>query len=246
MGSNGKSKIWLYAVVLFTSAFIVLLVTAFSQIKLNNNLSYLNNQIFTKEHEKNEVQLSFANAQELNGKLSDENKRLQEEVDRLSAEIDKMKADQEAAENAGADKIEAYEQLSRAQNAYAAGNPVDSAQVIWDINISRLDANASQEYSLLREKTYRDAGKQLLNEGYELYTKKEFVSAVEKFLASRAYASGEEYSDKCLYYLALSESKMGNIASAVDHMRTLKDQFASSKYLSAAKKFLAKYPDGQP
>lgn len=40
--SNNKSErktVWIYAVILFTSVFVVLLLTAYSQIKLNTNIN---------------------------------------------------------------------------------------------------------------------------------------------------------------------------------------------------------------
>lgn len=246
MSNNEKSKIWLYAVVLFTSAFIVLLVTAFSQIKLNRNLDDLNNQIFTKEHEKSEVQLSFANAQELNNRLSNDNKKLQEEIDSLKTAIDVMKSDRETADRTNAARLDAYEKLSQAQNEYIRGKPVDSAQIIRDIDPNLLNADAGGTYSQLMDKAYYDAGRQLLNEGYDRYIKKDYAAAMDKLTQAWFYAPDRDYSDKCLYYLALSESKTENTAQAVAHMKTLRDQFASSGYLSAAKKFLAKYPDTQP
>ena len=127
---NARSKIWLYAVVLFTSAFIVLLLTAYSQIKLNRNLSDLNNQVYTKEHEKNQVQLSFANAQDINSKLTDENKNLQNEKDMLTAELNQIQSDFDVSDKLDKSKLDAYDKLCQAQNEYLMGKIVESAQLI--------------------------------------------------------------------------------------------------------------------
>jgi hypothetical protein len=52
MNDSKKSKLCVYAIILFNIAFIVLLFTAYSQIKLNENLNSYKNQVINKETEK--------------------------------------------------------------------------------------------------------------------------------------------------------------------------------------------------
>lgn len=238
---NARSKIWLYAVVLFTSAFIVLLLTAYSQIKLNKNLSDLNNEVYTKEHENKQVQLSFANAQELNNKLIEENKLLQDEKDSLALELGQLKYDKEASDILYNSKLDTYDKLCQAQSEYMEGKLVESAEQIEKVDASLLDAYGSELYNQLKSKTYAEAGKLLLNEGYGLYLKKDYAAAVGKLMKSREYAPYEQYSDKCLYYLAQAEAKSGNPFAGIEQMKTFVVQFPSSHYISAAKRFLSKY-----
>lgn len=47
-----KKTVWIYAVVLFTSAFIVLMITAYSQIKVNKNIDYVRDKLGNSEKEK--------------------------------------------------------------------------------------------------------------------------------------------------------------------------------------------------
>lgn len=246
MSKNSKSKIWLYAVVLFTSAFIVLLITGYSQIKLNKNLSELSNQISTKENEKNKVQLSFANAQELNNKLTEENKQLQNMIEGLNNEIEMLKSDRDTADNTNSAKLDAYEKLSLAENEYLKGNIVVSAGIMKDIDPNQLNTNAGVTITLLKGIVYNEAGKLLLTEGHEQYVKKNYNTAVEKLAQSLLYAPDKEYSDKCIYYLALSEAKAGNAAAGAAHMSSLVEQYPKSHYLSSAKRFITKYADMKP
>lgn len=238
---NARSKIWLYAVVLFTSAFIVLLLTGYSQIKLNRNLNDLNNQVFTKEHEKKQVQLSFANAQEVNGKLTEENKNLQLQIDTLTAELNQIQSDWDASDKLEKSKLVEYDKLCQAQNEYLKGKIVESARMLENVDINLLNSYGNELYGVLRIKAYTEAGKTLLTDGYKLYLKKDYVNASEKLLQSWLYAPDKEHSDKCLYYLAQAEAKSGNISEGVGHMTAFAKQFPSSSYLNAAKRFLSKY-----
>jgi hypothetical protein len=240
---NARSKIWLYAVVLFTSAFIVLLLTAYSQIKLNRNLSDLNNQVFTKEHEKNQVQLSFANAQEVNSKLADENKMLQDEKGSLALQLGQYKYDKDASDILFKSKLDTYDKLCQAQSDYMEGKIIESAQLIENVDAGLLDIYGNELYAQLKNKTYAEAGKLLLNEGYGLYMKKDYAAAAEKLIRSREYAPDKEFSDKCLYYLAQAEAKSGNTVAGVEQMKTFVGLFPSSHYINAAKRFLSKYSD---
>lgn len=240
---SARSKIWLYAVVLFTSAFIVLLLTAYSQIKLNKNLSDLNNEVYTKENEKNQVQLSFANAQEVNGKLIEENKDLKKEKEVITAELNQTKADRDLSDNLNKSKLDDYDKLCQAQNEYLKGKIVESAQLIENVDSNLLNAYGNELYGLLKNKAYSEAGRLLLNEGYALYLKKDYSVAAEKLMKSWGYAPGKDYSDKCLYYLAQAEAKSGNTIAGVEQMKTFVNQFPSSRYINAAKRFLSKYSD---
>jgi hypothetical protein len=67
-GKNGKGKVWVYAVVLFTSAFIVLILTAISQIRFNKNIDEYRDQISNKEIEKSKFQLNLNSVLEENTK----------------------------------------------------------------------------------------------------------------------------------------------------------------------------------
>ena len=112
-----------------------------------------------------------------------------------------------------------------------------------NVDINLLNAYGNELYGLLKNKAYAEAGRLLLNEGYGLYLKKDYTVAAEKLMQSWNYAPGKEYSDKCLYYLAQAEAKSGNTIAGVEQMKTFVKQFPSSRYLYAAKRFLAKYSD---
>ena len=48
---KGKNTIWIYAVILFTCVFILLLLTGYSQVKFNRNLNEYRNKLISSEEE---------------------------------------------------------------------------------------------------------------------------------------------------------------------------------------------------
>jgi len=239
--TNKKSKIWIYAVILFTSAFIVLLFTAYSQIKMNKNLNDYKSQIYNKESEKNKVQQNFSSAQEMNAKLNEDIKKLEDENVVLENEISNLKKDNESIEETLKIKSEAVEGLSNAIIEYLNGNIVACAGLLKSIDVANLDTKTVITFNVLTLKANAEAGKILFDEGFSLYNKAKYSEATEKLLLSAQYAPGETFSDKCLYYLAYAEVKNNNTTSALEHMNKLIASFPSSKYLNSAKRFIAKY-----
>lgn len=241
MNDNKKSKIWIYAVILFTSAFIVLLLTAYSQIKLNKNLIDYKSQVSNKESENKKVQQNFSSAQEMNAKLNDEIKKLQEENNILKNSMHSLETEIAGIMERDKDHSKAVDSLSDVINTYLNGSVVESAGKIDGINAANLEGHSAEAYKILSERVKSEAGKILFDEGFQLYERAKYIDAAAKLLLSSQYAQTEVYSDKCLYYLAYSEVKLGDKDSALVHMNRLIDNYHDSKYLRSAKRFIEKY-----
>lgn len=246
MDENKKSKIWVYAVILFTSAFLVLLFTAYSQIKLNRNLDNYKNQVSSKETEKNKLKQNFSSAQEMNEKLNEEIRKLDEENSTLKEAIVDLKSKNENIESALNKRSAAADGLSNAVTVYLNGNVVECAGLLKNIDVATLDAKAVEAYNSLALKVNGEAGKLLFNEGFALYNKAKYSEAAQKLLLSSLYAPAETFSDKSLYYLAYSELKSNNTTAALEHMNKLINDYPSSKYLKSAKRFVEKYGKQKP
>ena len=246
MNDNKKSKIWVYAVVLFTSAFIVLLFTAYSQIKMNQNLSDYKSLVYNKETEKNKFQQNFSSAQEMNAKLNEEIKMLQEENSQLKDDITELKNKQIGVEENLKVKSTAADELSNAITSYLNGKVIESAGLLKSIDADSLDEKAFQTYRTLLFKSHAEAGQLLLDEGFALYNKAQYSEATEKLRLSYQYAPAQSFSDKCLFYLAYSEVKGGNTITALEHMNLLINNYSSSKYMKSAKRFVEKYKQVKP
>ncbi|NJD02659.1 MAG: hypothetical protein FIA99_08705 [Ruminiclostridium sp.] len=238
---NMKSKIWVYAVVLFTSAFIVLLITAYSQIRQQKSIDNLNTQINKQQNEKKKYQLSFANAQEIITKLTGENEKLADENKNFQNTIDKQISDLNIMEEELQEKIRQYGKLSEAQSEYIKGNIVASAQIFQKINPDAFDEKAVEAYTSLSARAYSEAGRQVFDEGYKLYQQTDYSEAKSKFLLSREFSNKDSYSDNCLYYLAYAYYRTGDKTAALYLMKTLVQDYPASSFVKYARNFIHKY-----
>ena len=238
---NIKAKIWVYAVVLFTSAFIVLLVTAYSQIKQQRNINDFKTQISKEQNENKKFQLSYANAQEMIGKLTGDNEKLSQENKGFLERIEKLYSEISTAGEESKAKVTQYEKLSEAQAQYLQGLVAESAKILKEIDAKALNEKGVEAYNLLSAKVYSEAGRQMFDDGYELYQEGKYTEAIEKFLLSRDIARKEDYSDNCLYYLAYAQYRTGQTTIALDLMKSLPQEYPSSSFIKYARSFIQKF-----
>lgn len=72
----GKKTIWIYAVILFTSAFIVLLISAYSQMKFKKNANEYSSSNEINNEIRRRIHFSLSSAVDENEKLAKENTEL--------------------------------------------------------------------------------------------------------------------------------------------------------------------------
>lgn len=241
MNENKKSNIWLYAVILFTSAFIVLLFAGYSQIKMNQNLEDYKSQVFDTETEKNRYLQNFYSAQEMNEKLNNDISALEEENKQLKHDLslleDKSNGLQEDLHNIS----KASESFANAITSYLNDNVVETLELLKAVEVEHLEPQSRKAYEMFESKVKAEAGQLLFDEGFALYEQAEYKQAAMKFFSSIEIAPAESYSDRCLYYLAYAEMRGGNTSSAVGYMKRLIDDYPDSKYLKRAKQFVINY-----
>lgn len=244
MKENKRASVWVYAVVLFTSAFIILLFAAISQIRINNDLDEYKSKVDSKETENNLVHENFLSAQEMN-------KRLNEKIDELDKNNQALKNENEnlnsEIKNLDAKVIkrdESFETLIQALSAYQKGDEVGCAALIKKIDTAAINEEQVQIYNEIALEVYSEAGKKLFNEGYYLYKEAQYKEAIKNLLLSYEYAPRDVFSDKCLYYLAYSQMRADMTDEAVKHMNILIRDYPSSKYIKYAKDFIERY--GRP
>lgn len=241
MNDSKKSKLWVYAVVLFTSAFIVLLFTAYSQIKLNENLTNYKNQVINKETEKNEVQKNYLSAQEMNEDLNKEIESLKQENEELKNSISALENENDYIDDKMRSLNDANNKLLHAMNLYLSDDFVNSAAMLKEIEINYGGFFNSDNYISILKKVYYEAGKKLYNEGYASFKKRDYEGAVNKFIKSYEYAPDENFSDECLYYTAYSKLYLSDKNGALDYMNKLVSNYPESNLYKNAKRFISKY-----
>jgi TolA-binding protein len=227
-----KVDIWLYAALLFTSAFVVLLLTAYSQIKLNNSIDEYETKI------KGEIKQKYVYQYDLKSALL-ENKKLKANVEELETKIKELEDKNSSAKLKDEEKklegaINFYNILSAAEEEFQKGNLVKSAMLLQTpLDKSILGDTARKKYDLLYSKVNYKASQGLYNEGYMLYMQKNYRLAAGKLLTSYNISSGEYFSDDCLYFAAYSFYNIGKKNDAAVCVNLLLKQFPNSTFKGA-------------
>lgn len=237
---NDKKTIWLYAVILFTSAFIVLLLTAYSQIKFNKNIDEYRNQISSQAKEK----IGFQS--DLNSAL-EQNKKLQDEINAMKSELAKYKKAQEDNEKKVSDlqggyqqKIAVYQALVEAENEFKDGHIVECATLIYSqCKENLLEGKALDIFRSLVNQTYTKAASQLYTDGYKSYRDKNYDKAVNNFEMALNLAGDGFLSDDCYYFMGYAEYKRGNKDAARNAIQTLLQKYPESDYGEDAAQLLS-------
>lgn len=239
---NGRVKIWVYAVVLFTSAFIVLLITAYSQIKVNRNIVEYREQIYKDENEKRKYLLNLNSALEENMKLVNELKTLKEKLNEYESRLE----EQEASEKESREKYDninaTYESLAAAFNDYENENPVSCAERLKnDIKTELLGPEGLRQYRQLWELSHKKAAHELYLKGYNSYRNKDFKAAADYLNRSLGFADDMIFSGDCYFLLANMEYKQGNVDIAKKYLYILLEKYPSSSYADEARNLLNKF-----
>jgi len=225
---NEKKQIWMYALILFAGAFIVLLLTAYSQVKFQNNISDYQNKLSSEEKAKINVVTDFNAAVK-------ENKRLTTELESLRSKLVESEQKIATEETTGLELKDKYNNTILANNlllvAYEYYNKKDymgcALTLKYDINTEFMSTKAKESYNDLVLKSYEKASLSLYGDGYRNYKKGNYVEAIQSFNRAIDFSKKDEYYiDDANYYLA-------------------KCYYKTSKYDEAKmliKSFIANYP----
>lgn len=212
MKNNKKEKynIWIYAVVLFMSAFIVLLLTAISQIKFNKNIMNYENILSMSQKEKNNYLNNLKTAEDNIKLLQRDIQVLKNELDQSKEAIDTIKKEKETEKKELEDIINNYETLMLAKQYINQGKIKEGAKILKnDINADLLRQNAKIEYEQLIKKIYPKASYKYYIDGYNYYKKGEYAKAAYELESSLMYSKNEKFTEDCMYILILTLDKTG-------------------------------------
>jgi len=239
-GSKKQSRIWIYTVVLFSSAFIVLLLTAYSQIKLNNSLSEYKSKLDNIELQHDNAQFNLNAAIDLNAKLSKKIDELSEELEAADKKIEEYEELLKNEEEKNKQYFSSYEALINAQLEYEKGNYVSSALLLYEnCNPNFLNDKAQEMYTNLKTKVYKEASHILYTEGYNFYKSKDYSEAIKNFKLSVSLTGNEYYSDDCYYFMAYSYYLINDHEQARQTARTLLEKYPESTYKEATEDLLS-------
>lgn len=141
-----KSKfIWVYSIVLFSVAFVLILFSSFTGIRYKN------------EH--TETKALYRGAQNSVLQLTDDNERLQKEnsekqkrIDELTAENNELRASGEVSASEKQKYADAAENLLKAQELLNSGNKSAAKELFDTIDSGVLGENTLKLYEKLKKK----------------------------------------------------------------------------------------------
>lgn len=237
---NEKKQIWMYAVILFTGAFIILLLTAYSQVKFQNNISEYQSKLSTEQKEK------ISAATNLNSAVQ-ENKRLNTELDSMKSKL--LESEQKLAGEEEKNTELATKYSSSISNsdllmiAFEYFNKEDyincAVTLKYNVATQYLSPKALQSYSDLVAEAYPKASKELYIEGYKDYKKKNYEQAVISLnRAIDLSQKTEYYLDDSYYYLAKSYYKLSAYEEAKKIINTFIVSYPNSSFIDDMKALL--------
>ncbi|MEN8905288.1 MAG: tetratricopeptide repeat protein [Clostridiales bacterium] len=227
--NDRKRTIWVYAVVLFISAFIVLLITMYSQIKFSDSYETLKDQNSQNEEEVGKYKLNLSSAIKENEVLSEELKLAKEKLEEANRQIQTITKD-DSKEGSGA-SIENYEILINAKDNFDRNEIVNTAIILKDVEYEILGENGQKLYNQLIEKTEKKALVLLYDDGIRNMEIGEYKVAIDKYSTCYNLSDSSQYADDCLYYLGYCEYKLDKNEDALMYLNELKNKFSKSSFL---------------
>lgn len=213
---NEKKQIWMYALILFTGAFIVLLLTAYSQVKFQNNISEYQNKLSSQEKAKINAVTDFNSAMKENKRLKTEMEALRSKLVESEQKIATEEAKSADLESKNESAANSADLLLSAQELFIKEDYISCAVILkYDINTAYLSTKAVQTYHNLISESYPKASQLLYREGYRSYKKKDYADAILSLNRAIDFSQKNEYYiDDAYYYIAYSHYKTNNFEEA--------------------------------
>ncbi|GAE89261.1 tetratricopeptide repeat protein [Acetivibrio straminisolvens] len=240
MYKNKDSKtLWVYSIILFACAAIVLLWTGYSQIKINNDLEEFQNRLTDKENENNIFQYNLSSALAQNEKLKEEINQLKDKVEEVLNENESLKKEVSDLEDKRESEKNLYEEIIKADLEYSEGNIKECAIILHKIDSKSITSgNLQIKYEDLVNKTYKKASELFYLEGYNNYRNKKYDEAINSLNLALKFNDNEYYTDDCYYFIAYSEYYIGNYDKAKEALNTIISNYPGSSYYKDAKDLL--------
>lgn len=237
---NEKKQIWMYALILFTGAFIVLLLTAYSQVKFQNNISDYQNKLSSQEKAKINAVTDFNSAMKENKRLKTEMEALRSKLVESEQKIATEEAKSADLESKFTNAAASADLLLAAQDFYIKGDYISCAVTLkYDINTAYLSSKAVQSYNELVAESYPKASQLLYRNGYKSYKKKNYTDAVLNLNRAIDFSQKNEYYvDDAYYYIANSYYKTNSFEEAKKVISDFIVNYPKSSFIKDMKSLL--------
>ncbi|MGE5329952.1 MAG: tetratricopeptide repeat protein [Deltaproteobacteria bacterium] len=231
--TNKRKYLWVYAGVLFLSALAVLLLTAFSQMKLTGNIEEYNKKLKSHENKIKDFNISLNSA-------TVERDALKKRIKELETENESYKSASVGTKNpyglSNSQSIkEAYENLLKADSLFKSDKKTESAQTLKNIKEEYLGEEAAKKLKRLKDATYLTATKVLYSEGKTEYSNKNYSKAETVLKDSLYFDNTAYFEENTLFYLVMAERKQQKTQEADKYLNMLTSKYPNSSYLGKIK-----------
>jgi len=230
---NNKTKfLWIYAIVLFTMAFILIFFSAVNQYRMNKNIDsykeHLNKQtglfqgieegISTLVSENENLKKQLKELEEKNNDLENKNKITNEKLEQLNAQVSEIGR--------------TVDNLLNAKESFDKKDYKQAALSLEQINPNLLGEKSRELYNHMQEVSFEKAARIFYNEGYKLYVSGQYEQAILSFQKSVQFKNDQYFSDDAMYYLGDSYLKINNVEEAEKTFNQFKELYPTSQFIS--------------
>ncbi|MGE4283133.1 MAG: hypothetical protein AB7G87_05360 [Clostridia bacterium] len=237
MNKNSKF-LWLYSTVLFTAAFVLILMTAASQSRLTKDIQSYKEQLNTQKGLFQGVQKNLNDLAKENEQLQQklevtdvEKKGLEEQVKTLKEQITQMDMQQYKIKKSMDDLIEAKKYAD--QKDYK-----ESALYLSSVYFEVLSEDSKKTYNNLGSMVFTEAAAISYKEGYKLFNSNKLDKAIEEFELSLQFKKDAYFSDDAMFFLALSFYKLDRSDRAKDLFIQHDEKYPDSTYKADVRYYL--------
>lgn len=239
---NEKKQIWIYALILFTGAFIVLLLTAYSQVKFQNNISEYQNKLSSEEKAKINVVTDYNAAVKEIERLTSETESLRKKLLETESNLSNEENKRLETESKYSDTIVCNDALLTAYEYFNNEDYINCAiKLKYDINVELLSTKSKAIYDNMVLKSYKKASQLLYKEGYKYYKNKKYDEAIQSFTRTIDFAPKDEYFvDDAYFYLAKCYYKTSKYEDAKALIRTFLNDYPNSTFVDSMRELYNK------
>jgi TolA-binding protein len=229
-----KKTVWTYAVIMFTSAFIVLLIVGYS---------YLKSPAVPKQANSPDPSLmkSIKSITDENDRLTKANDDIQKELDKNKNLTQQQKNNYDTLKSTYDQTKKSYDNVLLAEIDYKKGDDVGCAELLKNsTTYSLIGWEAQNKYNQLLSYTLDSAIYTLYRIGRNQYWNDQYNPAILTLLRALRLTGKSGRADDIIYYLAKSYYDKGDMVNAKIYFQNIVENYKTSTIFSSAKRLLAK------
>lgn len=230
--NDNKKNVFIYAVIFFSCAFVILIVTGYSQIKFSNSVDEYKKILTYSQKEKNDFNINLSTALSQNSELINEIDSIKDEI--LNLKNGNQKLNNEISDLKKLNELNTafYEKFLKATEYYSEGLLMDCSKILLEeIELENLNSNAINKYSTLLNKVREESAIQFYREGYNQYKQKNYGESIINMRLSLKLSENQYFSDDCYYFISYSQYRLKQNEAALDTINEILKKYPESNYI---------------